>query len=108
MAFRACAANHLNTGDGCYYQKILSSQQTCVRAIAYGGSSLRTGRLLGIFASTIIIIGRVRQRRELLPRCLSIPKHGFRPFPDKYSTNARQTTCAEASSAPHRHGQDRP
>lgn len=78
MAFRACAAYHLNPGDGRHYQEILSSQQTDIRAFVSGCISLRTYRLSAFFSrseiETTIIIGTTPRHLKWPPRCLSIPK----------------------------------
>ena len=112
MAFRAYTAYHLDSGDGRHHQEILSSQQADICAFTSVGSTLRAYRMPDFLASseteTAIIIGTTPRLQEWPPRCLSTPRHGFQPFPDKYSINARRTTCAEASSAPRRRGRDLP
>ena len=111
MAFRACAANHINPGDGCDNQEILPSQQADIRAFTNFCRALCTCRLFGVFTfaeAAEFIVGIMHRRQGLPLRCLSIPKHGFQLFPDKYSINARRTTCAKASSEPRRRVQDRP
>ena len=45
MAFRAYTSNHLSTGDGGDYQKILSSQQGGIRVFVSVGCTLRTNRM---------------------------------------------------------------
>ena len=77
MAFRACAAYHVNPGDGRYHQEILSPQQADIRAFLSGRSTLRTCRMSDFLSSpeveTAIIIGTMPRRLKLPPRCLSTP-----------------------------------
>ena len=68
MALRACAAYHLDSGDGCDYQEILSPQQADIRAFASIGSTLRTRRMLDFLSSseaeTAIIVGTTPRLQE--------------------------------------------
>lgn len=108
MAFRSDAAHHVDSGDGNSGQEILQTQQTSVRIVTADGDAVRTGRLSCIFAYSVFIVGTRRRHRVLPPHCLSIPIREYPLYLDRYSEDDRRMTCAEASSALRRHGQDRP
>ncbi len=108
MFVRISASYHINTSDGGDCKKIFQTRQANVRTVVVGSDAVCNSRLFGVFPDTVIITGTMLRHQGLPPRCLSILKRGFPLFPYRYSKDARQTTCVEASSAHRRHGQDHP
>ena len=91
------ATRHVDSCDGRRCQEILQTQQTSVRIVTFDGDAVRTGWVFGVFAYTIPIVGKVPLHRGLPLRCRRVPTHGFPLYLDRYSADARRTTCGEAS-----------